>query len=539
VKQLSSLFVILMLPSCAFAQEYRATVIGRVTDASGAAIPGAQVKAINLETAATSNATTSESGDYVIPTLQPGRYRLEVEKPGFRKFMRPAVTLNVQGRLTLDAALEPGEVNDTVTVIAEAPLLETSNASRGEVITGRTLVDLPLNGRNAFALAGLTPGVNFTARGQATTFFRTTANNGISSASIGGGLQRSNEALLDGVPNTGSDGLIQFVPSVDATAEFKVQTNSFDSEFGRFTGGVINATIKSGTNEIHGSAFEFLRNSKLNARDPFALNIPQFGYNLFGGTISGPITLPKKVFGPLGFEGRNRSFFFFSYEGSREGVPRANVATVPTALQRQGNFSESPSVVIYDPATAVRQANGTYLRTAFANNVIPTNRLDPIAKALLDLFPLPNAAGLANNYLLSLRTRSDALQMKISRRFSQGLSLITSYTFSKQMERLRFLNDTDTVPVKEINDFDTPHRLVVSSVYELPFGKDRRFIEGVSSFGGKLIEGWQVNVIYQFANGIPLEFANAEVLRDTALPSDERSTNNWFDTTAFRRRETL
>lgn len=1054
MKQLSSLLAVFVLASCAYAQEYRATVLGRVTDASGAAIPGAQVKAVNLDTAADSNATTAEGGDYVIPSLQPGRYRLEIEKAGFKKFVRPELTLNVQDRLTLDATLEAGEVSDTVTVTSEAPLLETSNASRGEVITGRTLVDLPLNGRNAFALAGLTPGVNFTARGQATTFFRTTANNGISSASIGGGLQRSNEALLDGVPNTGSDGLIQFVPSVDATAEFKVQTNSFDSEFGRFTGGVINATIKSGTNEIHGSAFEFLRNSKLNARDPFALNIPQFGYNLFGGTIGGPITLPKKVFGPVGYEGRNRSFFFFSYEGSREGVPRANVSTVPTALQRQGNFSETPTTIIYDPATAKLQANGTYLRTAFAGNLIPANRIDPIAKALIDLFPLPNAAGLTNNYLLSFKdkvfdngyvarldhrfserhqvfgrysfrrfgvgrlgafknevtgdseqrtapgfafddtrtvsptlilnfrygfsrffissaadnvgtdisrfgfparfvnaqlvraipqiaisgyttlsganklnrsaedahtfragatkilgnqslrfggemrllrsnngslgsaaagqfsfnsnytrgpnpavnvttpqqslasfllglptggsldnnaataeqalyygfyvqddwrltkrltvnlgvryewegpnterynrfnrgfaadqsspieaaakaayaanpipelapsnfsvkggllfagvggqprgitnldlnnvaprvgvayqlaektvlrggyglfygattqlsevrqgfsvstpfvasndafitpaetlsnpfrngfqtasgaslglltfagqgisfvdpnrqmpythqyqfsiqqqlpwqllidaayagslgrdlpanqqinavpeqfrsaarqtfiatgrnvlsdsvnnpffglltsgsltgktttrgqllrpfpqftsvtelnrsigtSRYDALQLKVSRRFAQGLSLITSYTFSKQLERLRFLNDTDTAPVKEINDFDTPHRIVVSGVYELPFGKGRRLLSGVNGIGGKLLEGWQVNVIYQFASGIPLEFANAEALRDAALPSDQRSTNRWFDTTAFRRRETL
>jgi hypothetical protein len=430
---ISTLMIFCLLSVTGLAQEFRATISGRVTDASGAAVVGAQVIIANLETGAISRTVSSESGDYVIPALQPGRYKLEVEANGFKKAIRENLTLEVQARPTIDIALEPGALTEAITVNSDATQLETADASRGEVITGRTLVDLPLNGRNAFALAGLTPGVNFTARGQATTFFRTTANNGISSASIGGGQQRSNEALLDGVPNTGSDGLIQFVPSVDATQEFKVQTNSFDAEFGRFTGGVINATIKSGTNEIHGSAFDFLRNSALNARDPFARNIPQFGYNLFGGTIGGPISLPKKVFGPVGYDGRNRSFFFFSYEGSREGVPRAFVSTVPTALQRQGNFSETPTTIIYDPATARLQANGSYLRTAFPGNIIPAGRIDPIAKALLDLFPLPNVAGQANNYQLSFKDKvfDNGYVARLDHRFSERHQIFGRYSFRR------------------------------------------------------------------------------------------------------------
>ena len=243
-----------LLSVCGLAQEFRATVSGRVSDASGAAVVGAQVIVTNLDTSAANRAVSSESGDYVIPALQPGRYKLEVEASGFKKSVRENLTLEVLARPTIDVSLEAGALSDSITVTADTSRLETADASRGEVITGRTLVDLPLNGRNAFALAALVPGVNFTLRGQASTFLRTTANNGISGASLSGAQPRFNEALLDGVPNTGSDGLIQFVPSVDATQEFKVQTNAFDAEFGRFAGGVINASIRSGTNDWHGAA---------------------------------------------------------------------------------------------------------------------------------------------------------------------------------------------------------------------------------------------------------------------------------------------
>ena len=273
---------LLSLIATASGQEFRASIVGRVTDSSGAVVPNARVTATNLETSASIKTQTTATGDYVLTALPPGNYRLEVELAGFKKHVRDGITLNIQERPTIDVALEAGEVSTSITVSAEASQLEVSNASRGELITGKVLVDLPLNGRNAFALAGLAPGVAMTVRGQASTFLRPTANNGISGMALSGGLPRQNEVLLDGVPNTGSDGLIQFVPSVDAAQEFKVQTNSFDAEFGRFTGGVINAMIKSGTNEFHGAAFEFLRNSAVNARDPFATPIPQFGYNLYG-----------------------------------------------------------------------------------------------------------------------------------------------------------------------------------------------------------------------------------------------------------------
>jgi hypothetical protein len=416
--------------SAVFAQDFRATITGRVLDSSGASVVGAQIVTTNVETGFTSRTESTSTGTYTLTALPPGNYTLTVEMAGFKKFVREGLQLEVQGRPQIDVTLEPGDVQTTVNVSGEAPLLETSNASRGGVITGRTLVDLPLNGRNAFALAGLEPGVNFTARGQASTFLRTTANAGFSSFTFNGGQFRSNESLLDGVPNTGTDGLVQYVPSVDATSEFKVQTNSFDAEFGRFTGGVINAAIRSGTNEFHGTLFHFVRNSVWNARDPFATNIPQFGYNLFGGSGGAPVYIPKI------YNGKNRTFWFFNYEGSREGVPRANVATVPTALERQGDFSQSRvrsgnnvlPVMIYDP----RSGNP---RTPFPNNIIPPSMINPLARRLMELYPQPNAGGdpvtSANNFLLSFKDPvfDNGYVVKVDHRFSDRHAIFVRYSW--------------------------------------------------------------------------------------------------------------
>lgn len=421
--------------AAALAQDFRATVQGRVTDQSGAVVRGARIAAVNSETGSSYATESNDTGAYSLPALPPGRYTLSVELTGFKRFVREGLVLELQARPQVDVVLEPGDVTSSVSVTAEAPLLETSSASRGGVITGQTLVDLPLNGRNAFALAALEPGINFTARGQASTFLRTTANAGFSSFTFSGGQLRSNESILDGVPNTGTDGVVQYVPSVDATSEFKVQTNSFDAEYGRFTGGVINAAIRSGTNQLHGTLFNFTRNSVWNARDPFAATIPQFGYNLFGGSIGGPVWIPKV------YNGRNRTFFFFNYEGSREGVPRANVATVPSLLERQGDFSQSlvrsgstiVPVTIYDPLTT-RASGSTFVRDPFPGNRIPDSRIDPIARRLMNLYALPNAPGDAigtNNFQLSFKDPvfDNGYVMKFDHRFSDRHAVFFRYSW--------------------------------------------------------------------------------------------------------------
>jgi len=433
---MSRLTLCLCLVAVAAAQDFRAVISGRVSDSSGASVPGARILVTNIETGAESSGVANDGGSYTITALPPGRYRLSAEFPGFKKFVREGLTLEVQARPQLDITLEPGDVQSTINVSSEAPLLETASASRGGVITGRTLVDLPLNGRNAFALAALEPGVNFTARGTANTFFRTTGNGGISSATFGGGGFRSNESLLDGVPTTGTDGAIQYIPSVDAASEFKVQTNVFDAEYGRFTGGVLNAAIRSGTNSFHGTLFNFTRNSYWNARDPFATSIPQFGYNLFGGSGGAPIIIPKI------YNGRNRTFWFFNYEGSREGVPRANVNTVPTALERTGDFSASRvrsganvlPVNIYDPATT-RLQGATFVRDPFAGNRIPASAIDPIARQVVALYPLPSAPGDAvtgaANHLLSFKDPvfDNGYVWKIDHRFSDRHAVFFRYSW--------------------------------------------------------------------------------------------------------------
>ncbi len=421
-----------MLP----AQEYRASIIGRVTDPTGAVITGARVVATNVETGLAARTVTNESGHYVMPGLAPGRYRVEVEFPGFKKHVRDGITLQIQDRPVLDVTLEPGEITTSVTVTGEVVQLETATASRGELITGRTVVDMPLNGRNAYALAALTPGLLFTSRTQASTFLRVTANVGISAIAVSGASERNSESLLDGVPNTGSDGLIQYVPSVDAVQEFRVLTNAFDAEYGRFRGAVISASIKSGTNAFHGALFEFVRNSAFNARDPFATSIPQFGYNQFGGSAGGPIYLPKL------YNGKNRSFFFFNFEGSREGVPRANVNTVPTELQRRGDFSQTrvrvgntiSPVTIFDPATT-RREGAAFVRDAFPGNVIPQNRFDPVARNVIGRYPLPNAPGDpvtgANNHLLSFKDPvfDNGYVYRIDHRFSDRHAIFLRHSW--------------------------------------------------------------------------------------------------------------
>ncbi len=404
-------FLLLAAGTTAFGQT--AQLSGRISDQSGAVVPGAQVTLTNLNTGLIRESVSNGEGHFTIPLLPPGEYRIAVKKDGFKPVIQSGVTLEVAQAQRLDYTLETGALTETINVTEEATRLELADASRGEVISGRTLVDMPLNGRNTYRLAALVPGAVFTARGQTNAFARVTATG--ANVSLSGSQPGFNEQLLDGVPVTGSDGGVQYTPSVDATQEFKVQTNAFDAEFGRIAGGVINATTKAGTNDLHGSLFEFLRNSKLNARDPFATSIPQFGYNQYGGTVGGPIYLPRfGEGGKLFFRGQNRSFFFFNYEGSREGSPRTFVETVPTALQRQGDFSQTfvrvnnaaAKVVIYDPATT-RQVGAAFVRDPFLDNKIPANRINPLAAKLLDLYPLPNAAGdpitNANNYLLSYK----------------------------------------------------------------------------------------------------------------------------------------
>ena len=373
------------------AQEFRATVKGQVVDASGAALPGALVSVQNAETNEVAAATTNAEGNYTIPFLRPGLYTLTVELSGFQKHVRNGLRLEVSQTATINVQLAVGQLTEEVTVLAESPLLETGNANRGTVIDNHRIAELPLQARNPFSLSILVAGVNYNAQA---IYLRPFDNGALADWSMNGGQNRNNEFLLDGAPNNANVGgnNIAYVPPAEAVQEFKISTNSYDAQYGRTAGGVVNVSLKSGTNVLHGVGYEFYRRRDLDANS-FLLNSrssPKTDHYLdqYGFSLDGPVTIPGL------YDGRNKTFFLFTGEKYREGTPSPQFSTVPTADFRNGDFSQLVDVlgrplIIYDPATG-RDVNGVWTRDPFPGNVIPANRINPIAKALLQFYPMPN-----------------------------------------------------------------------------------------------------------------------------------------------------
>ncbi len=422
------------------AQEFRGSITGRVVDNNGAAVANATVTVTNTATNTSTATTTNESGDYTALYLVPGSYSITVEASGFKKASRQNVEIRVGDRLQLDLRLEVGNVSETVNVTADAPLLETNSASAGQVIDQRRISDLPLSDGNPFVLSRLAPGISYVGD---LKFSRPFDNAGTSSI-VADGAPGRNEFTLDGVPNMasgGGGGRVAFVPPADAVQEFKVETASFDGQQSHTAGATVNVTLKSGTNGLHGTVYEFVRNDVLSAND-FFLNRTNLAanpsrdrdrdgkadrdplrYNRYGFTVGGPVWLPKKLFGPAAVDLRNRSFFFFAYENLPDVFPEPGQFTVPTLKMRNGDFSELlPSIVIYDPATA-RAEGSRVRRDPFPGNIIPANRISPIAKNYLSFYPLPNQQGNAQgqNNFISGNPRTDTFHSE-SFRFDQTLS---------------------------------------------------------------------------------------------------------------------
>ena len=361
-------------PALAAAQIASGSVAGTVVDQAGAAVTGAAVTITAVETNTSRSTSTGQQGTYVFTALAPGRYRVRVESTGFRPVTRDGIVLATGETVRLHVQLELGGVAEAVSVTADAPLLRSDTSGLGHVVDNRKLVGLPLNGRNFITLAALVPGVAVPPT-PAATFPR-----------INGGRPRTNEYLFDGVSVLQPEpGQVAFFPNIDAIQEFKVETNSPPAEFGRFNGGVINLTTKSGTNAFRGTAFEYFRHEALNARNLFAPTDgarPLFRRHQFGGVVGGPVR-------------RDRTFFFADYQAQRQTIGRTVISTVPTALQRQGVFTEPIAgrvPDIYDPAS------GAVVRSPFAGNAIPAEWVDPVARTLLERYPMPTSAGTANNY---------------------------------------------------------------------------------------------------------------------------------------------
>ncbi len=404
LKAVSLSFIVL---SAARPQASTGNIVGVVEDASGAVIPNAEVVVKQSATGESRTTRTTGSGEFNVPFLQPGGYTVTATAGGFKSKTLSGLTLRVDQTANLRIPLEIGSSTETVEVTGAAPLVDSATSSLGQVIENKQITDLPLNGRNPFALGLLS--------GNTTPMFGMGSNLPFIA---GGGRFSANEVTLDGVDNNtvsnagaiGRNG-IAVVPSVDAVQEFKVKTSTFSAEFGHAAGAVVNATIKSGTNQFHGVLFEFLRNNALDANNFIANAAGQprapFHQNQFGFAVGGPVAIPKV------YNGRNRTFFFADYQGTRQNTSASSSITdLPPFALRTGDFS-SVKTAIYDPATRRIGPTGNVIADLFPGNVIPLSRLNPTSTAITGLIPLPNfgaTGSLARNYFRQAATFSHTNQ---------------------------------------------------------------------------------------------------------------------------------
>ncbi|HEY2152685.1 MAG TPA: TonB-dependent receptor [Vicinamibacterales bacterium] len=410
---------VLIAPWPVLAQVGSGEITGIVNDQAGAALPGVTVTITQVDTNRQRVLVSSSDGLYAASGLAPGDYRIEVSLSGFKPIRRDGIQVLTGSKLRVDFGLAVGNVSEQVNVTADAPMVRQETASLGYVVRNDQVTQIPLNGRAYIGLASLAPGVALPANSQLPR--------------INGGRPRTNEYLYDGISVLQPEpGQVAYFPVIDSIQEFKIESNSPPAEFGRFNGGVINLTLKSGANVFHGDGFEFYRNQALNARNYFQSTVPtkpDYHRNQFGGTAGGPIV-------------KDQTFFFFDYQGQRQSIARTAISTVPTVLQRQGIFTEPIAgrvPVIYDPATTVGS-----VRTAFPGNAIPSGRIDPVALSLLQRYPMPTSSGTANNYsrIDNEVDNQDQWDARVDHRFSARDSIFA---------RIAYFND-GFIPVTPLPD---------------------------------------------------------------------------------------
>lgn len=393
-----ALFAILtVLP--ASAQVSTAELSGTLIDPSGAAITTGKVIATDIATNQDHESAVNSSGSYSIILLPPGDYRVSAEAPGFRKLIQNGITLQIAQKAKLDLTLELGNLNQTVEVTGQAPLLESESSSVGTVVNEQLVNSLPLNGRNFIQLATLSPGVNgvgYSASGTIMSGTRPDDRRPGTEIFANGNREGSNNFLYDGIDDNERLTLsIVLRPAVEAVREFKIQTNMYSADIGRNSGAVVDVVTKSGGNQVHGSLFEYLRNSAMDARsffNPVGTAFPTFRLNQFGASLSGPLVVPKI------YHGKNKTFFFVDFEGYRRDSQQLILANIPTLLMRSGNFSQTAK--IYDPLTTRANPAGTgFIRDQFAGNQIPASRQDPISVKMINAYPVPTNSALFSNYL--------------------------------------------------------------------------------------------------------------------------------------------
>jgi hypothetical protein len=376
------LCVLGLLSLAAFSQDYRAKIQGVVTDSSDAVAAGARVTIRNINTGITATRESGGNGAYLFDNVEPGTYVVSAEMQGFSRQQQEGVLVQTRADVSVNFRLQPGALVETVTVSAQAVSLQFNTSTRELTIDRKMLMDLPVKARNPFTLALLDPAVVSRYTAEKNPFFMWSS----SQMDVGGNTSTKNDLVLDGAPiQVGPKG--SYAPPMDAVQEFSIQQNSVDAEFGHSAGGTMSVSMKSGTNDIHGTGYYFGRNPSLNAVVNPITRTPNFVRNhIWGGTVGGPIK-------------KNKLFSFFTYEGWRTKEPRDAIRTMPTDLERIGNFSQSLNRngslrTIFDPTTTILDvATNTASRTPFPGNIIPTSRIDPTSARIMSDFWGPNNQG--------------------------------------------------------------------------------------------------------------------------------------------------
>lgn len=476
--QLVPLALLLCAAASAPAQVIFGSIQGTVVDESNAAVPGATVKARNADTGVVVATRSNQTGRYFIGEVRPGNYVLEADAPGFSQFVRRGLTVRIEDNLRLDIRLQIGQVTDRVEVTAAAPLVESERTTLGKVVEEKPAKELPIGGRNIFSLVNLTPGVQKRSDDE--------------QPRLSGGRARTGEVALDGSSMTDPRrGEVKTQPNLDAIQEVKVQTSGLSAEFGRTAGGIVNATLKSGTNEFHGNLFEFLRNDNLNARNTFFPTVPKLAQNQFGGMIGGPVR-------------KDRTFFFADYEGFRSRAESSWNLTIPVPAFKQGDFSQIlgrtagsdalgrpiADKQVFDPATTRAAPNGRLVRDPFPGNRIPASRFDPAGAKAVNLYPVPNGPGLTQNYQ-TLKPRgvmNNKFDVRIDPRISDKDQFFSRFSFDVQDNlRARAYDNSATVSSGNFDRYKTgatswSHIFNPAHLNDLRFSFFRGYLERKTNF---------------------------------------------------------
>jgi hypothetical protein len=417
------LVLFLLALSCAglaYSQTVNATLLGTVTDITGGILANAKVTITEVNTGVSRSGQTNESGNYTFPNLPPGQYTVTVEAAGFKKETRKDIALLVNSAPRVDVQLQPGEVTETIEITGAPPALQTERADTGRKLDSVVVAEMPLStNRNYQSLLNLVPGTT-KAEFKHSQFFN--ASNSLQTE-VNGQTRMANNYQIEGIDDNERTGLLQvLIPPIEAIQTVDVSTSNHDAELGRASGAVTNVILKSGSNQFHGSAYEFLQNSAFDARSFFSPTVGHQAYNYFGATIGGPVR-------------KNKLFFFGDYLRTTDHEAATQLVTLPSALSRTGNLSEG-STKVYDPATGLQDGTGTG-RTPFPGNVIPASRIDPISLKILALVPLPNlpfsAAAPSNNFtnLLPFTKNTDFTDGKVDYNLSDNNRLSGRFSFQR------------------------------------------------------------------------------------------------------------